>query len=118
MTWEFGWILEVSKYASVAELPGARVNYRYRIREGASARPHELGLDCYLQTCFTSGVGESAGTMKLYRINKVAKPGGLVVKTKDVLAQSDREAVQKAADSADCPVCEVLKDGRPVGAVV
>jgi hypothetical protein len=56
--------------------------------------------------------------MKLYRINKVAKPGGVVLKKKDVLAKSDKEAVQKAAESQDCPVCEVLKDGRPVGSII
>ena len=56
--------------------------------------------------------------MKLYRINKLTKLGGLVVKKKHVLAESDREAVQKAADSPDCPVCEVLKDGEPVGSIV
>ena len=56
--------------------------------------------------------------MRHYRINKVAKPGGPVLKKKDVLAASDREAVQRAADSPDCPVCEVLKDGQQVGAIV
>ena len=56
--------------------------------------------------------------MKLYRINKLAKPGGVVLKKKDVLAKSDKEAVQKAAESQDCPVCEVLKDGRSVGSIV
>lgn len=56
--------------------------------------------------------------MKLYRINKVTKPGGVVLKKKDVLAVSDRDAVRKAADSEDCPVCEVLKDGQQVGSIV
>ncbi|MBA3512404.1 hypothetical protein [Sphingomonas sp.] len=56
--------------------------------------------------------------MKLYRINKVTKPGGVVVKKKDVLAASDSEAMQRAAESHDCPVCEILKDGRQVGAIV
>lgn len=56
--------------------------------------------------------------MKLYRINKVTKPGGMVLKKKDVLAVSDRDAVRKAADSEDCPVCEVLKDGQQVGSIV
>ena len=55
--------------------------------------------------------------MKLYRINKVAKPGGVVVKKKDVLAASDKEAMQRAAESEDCPVCDVLKDGKPVGSI-
>lgn len=55
--------------------------------------------------------------MKLYRINKVTKLGGLVLKKKDVLAKSDKEAVQRAADSQDCPVCEVLKDGQQIGSI-
>ena len=56
--------------------------------------------------------------MKHYRINKVSRPGGTVLKKKDVLAASDRDAVQKAADSEDCPVCEVLKDGQQVGSII
>ena len=56
--------------------------------------------------------------MKHYRINKVTKLGGAVVKTKDVLAASDQEAVERARDNEDCPVCEVLKDGQRVGAIV
>lgn len=56
--------------------------------------------------------------MELYRINKVTRPGGAVIKKKDVLAASDKEALQRAADSRDCPVCEVLKDGQQVGAIV
>ena len=56
--------------------------------------------------------------MELYRINKVTKPGGAVIKKKDVLAASDKEAVRRAAASSDCPVCEVLKDGREVGLIV
>ena len=56
--------------------------------------------------------------MKHYRINKVSKLGGTVLKKKDVLAVSDREAVQKAADSPDCPVCDVLKDGQHIGSIV
>ena len=56
--------------------------------------------------------------MKLYRINKVTKPGGAVLKKKDVLASSDKEALQRANDSPDCPVCEVLRDGQSVGSVI
>ena len=55
--------------------------------------------------------------MKHYRINKVTKLGGTILKKKDVLAASDREAVQRAADSDDCPVCDVLRDGKSVGSV-
>jgi hypothetical protein len=54
----------------------------------------------------------------LYRINKVTKPGGVVLKKKDVLAASDKEAVQRAQQSDDCPVCEVLRDGQTIGQVV
>ena len=56
--------------------------------------------------------------MKLYRINKVTALGGSVVKKKDVLAVSDAEAVQKAEDSEDCPICDVLKDGQHVASIV
>ena len=57
------------------------------------------------------------GIVKLYRINKLTRPGGAVVKKKDVLAASDRDAVQRAADSEDCPICDVLRDGQIVGSI-
>jgi len=63
-------------------------------------------------------LGLGTGIVKLYRINKLARPGGAVVKKKDVLAASDADAVQRAADSDDCPVCDVLKDGQTVGSVI
>ena len=56
--------------------------------------------------------------VKHYRINKLAKPGGEVIKKKDVLAASDRQAVQAAAESDDCPVCDVLRNGHKIGSVV
>ena len=56
--------------------------------------------------------------MRLYRINKVTAPGGSVLKKKDVLAVSDRQAIDTAQQSDDCPVCEVLRDGQMIGAVV
>lgn len=55
--------------------------------------------------------------MKLYRIDKLTKPGGAVVKKKHVLAGSDKQAVDVARDSDDCPVCDVLRDGGKVGEV-
>ena len=56
--------------------------------------------------------------VKLYRINKVAEPGGEVLKKKDVLAASDSEALRRAEESPDCPTCEVLLNGKPVGSIV
>ena len=56
--------------------------------------------------------------MKLYGINKLAKPGGMVVKKKHILAASDRQAVRQAEDSPDCPICEVLRDGEKVGQIL
>jgi hypothetical protein len=53
--------------------------------------------------------------MKHYRVNKLAKAGGAIVKKKDVLAANDRQAVQDAVDSGECPVCDVLRDGKIVG---
>lgn len=56
--------------------------------------------------------------MRLYRINKVTEPGGAVLKKKDVLAASDQDAMKRAEDSPDCPVCDVLRDGQHVGSIV
>jgi hypothetical protein len=56
--------------------------------------------------------------MKHYRVNKLAKPGGDVVKKKDMLAASDQEAIRTAADSEDCPVCDVFRDGKKVGSIL
>jgi hypothetical protein len=55
--------------------------------------------------------------VKLYRINKLAKIGGAIVKKRDVLAASDREAMKIAAESPDCPVCDVLSEGQSVGKI-
>lgn len=56
--------------------------------------------------------------MKLYRIDKLAKAGGAVVKKKHILAGSDKDAVRQAADSPDCPICDVLRDGESVGSIL
>lgn len=55
--------------------------------------------------------------MKHYRVNKLARPNGTVVKAKDILAASDREAVRAAREDEDCPVCDVLRDGKKVGSI-
>lgn len=55
--------------------------------------------------------------MKHYRIEKVVRPGGAVLGKRDILAGSDREAINRAEKSPDCPVCEVRKDGEVVGTV-
>ena len=56
--------------------------------------------------------------MKHYRINKVARPGGPILKKKDVLAASDADALRRAEESPDCPTCEVLRDGTQIGSIV
>jgi hypothetical protein len=56
--------------------------------------------------------------MKLYRVNKLAKAGGVVLKKKHILAASDKEAVQQASDSPDCPICDVVRDGEKVGSIL
>lgn len=56
--------------------------------------------------------------LKLYRVNKLAKPDGLVLKKKHILAKSDKHAVEQAAQSPDCPICDVLRDGEKVGSVL
>jgi hypothetical protein len=55
--------------------------------------------------------------MRHYRVNKLAKPDGAIVKRKDILAADDREAVARAEDDPDCPVCDVWREGKRVGSV-
>lgn len=55
--------------------------------------------------------------MKHYRINKVTAPGGRTLKKHDVLARSDSEALKRAEESDDCPICEVLREGQVIGTV-
>lgn len=56
--------------------------------------------------------------MKLYRVDKLAKRDGVVVKRKHILATSDQQAVKRAEDSSDCPICDVVRDGQLVGQVL
>jgi hypothetical protein len=55
--------------------------------------------------------------MKHYRVNKLAKPGGVVVKTKDIIAPDDKKAVEAAREDTDCPVCDVLRAGMKVASI-
>jgi hypothetical protein len=55
--------------------------------------------------------------VKHYRVNKLAKPGGHVVKHKDILASNDREAVQRTENDPDCPVCDVWHAGEKIGSI-
>lgn len=56
--------------------------------------------------------------MKHYRVNKLVKPAGLVVKTKDIIANNDKEAVKAAREDEDCPVCEIWQAGKKVGSII
>jgi len=56
--------------------------------------------------------------VKHYRINKVAKPNGAVVKKRDILAQSHEDALHVAAKDEDCPVCAVYHAGEKIGSIV
>jgi hypothetical protein len=57
--------------------------------------------------------------MKLYRIDKLAKLGGIIVRKKHILATNDTQAVKQAEASADCPICDVIRDdGERVGQVL
>ena len=55
--------------------------------------------------------------MQHYRVNKVTEPDGEVLKKKDILAVDNDEAMQRAADDADCPTCDVYLRGAKVGSV-
>ena len=55
--------------------------------------------------------------MKHYRVNKVVRPGGEVLKRKDILANHDGEAMARAEEDPDCPVCDVYHAGDKIGSV-
>ena len=55
--------------------------------------------------------------MRHYRVNKLAKPGGVVVKRKDILANDDRQAVAGSQSDQDCPICDVWRDGQKIGSI-
>ena len=55
--------------------------------------------------------------MKHYRVNKLAKAGGVVIKKKDIVAAGDKEAMARAEADPDCPVCDVLHAGQKVGSI-
>jgi hypothetical protein len=42
----------------------------------------------------------------------------VVLKKKHILAASDKEAVQQASDSPDCPICDVVRNGEKVGSIL
>jgi hypothetical protein len=47
----------------------------------------------------------------------MARPDGAIVMTKDVLAISDKQAVDIARNEEDCPVCDVWRAGKKIGSV-
>ena len=55
--------------------------------------------------------------MRHYRVNKLAGPGGEIVKRKDILAKDDGQAVARAQADEDCPVCDVWRDGERIGSI-
>lgn len=55
--------------------------------------------------------------MKLYRVNKVSDEDGNILKKTDMLANDDRQAMKAAAESDDCPTCDVWSEGVKVGSV-
>jgi hypothetical protein len=55
--------------------------------------------------------------MKHYRVNKLAKPKGAIVKKKDILASNDAQALEAAREDEDCPICEVLHAGHKIGSI-
>jgi hypothetical protein len=64
---------------------------------------------------FCGFVGE--GRMKHYRVNKLAKRDGAIIKTKDVLAANDKQAVEDVRNDPDCPICDVWHAGEKIGSI-
>ena len=55
--------------------------------------------------------------MNHYRVNKVTEPDGTVLKKKDILAADDREAIDRAMQDDDCPICDVYRGGSKIASI-
>ena len=83
-------------------LGGRRLGTELRqIRKFRRRRPFPLAPDVGLR--HGSREVSGSGVMRHYRVNKLAKPGGAVVKRKDILANDDRQAVARVAGRRRLP---------------
>jgi hypothetical protein len=55
--------------------------------------------------------------VKHYRVYKLSEPKGRIVNGKDLYAAHDDDALQKAEQDDECPVCEIWQGPNKVGAV-
>lgn len=55
--------------------------------------------------------------MKRYRVYKLDEASGRILTGKDVLTDTDGEAMRAAEHDPDCPVCEVWESTRKVGLI-
>ena len=55
--------------------------------------------------------------MEHYRVYKLDKPKGRIVRGKDMHAPDDVAAMHAACEDPECPVCEVWRGTRKVGSV-
>jgi hypothetical protein len=55
--------------------------------------------------------------MRHYRVNKLDRVDGDIVKRKDILANDDREAVARVENDPECPICDVWRDGEKIGSI-
>ena len=55
--------------------------------------------------------------MDHYRVYKLDKPKGRIVKCKDMHATSDAQAMHQACEDPDCPTCEVWRGAKKVGEI-
>lgn len=62
--------------------------------------------------------GVREGFVKHYRVKKLAKPKGEVVKVKHMLANNDRQAIETARADEDCPICDVFVEDKKIGSIV
>jgi hypothetical protein len=63
-------------------------------------------------------VSGGEGSTETLSLTKVAKPNGAVVKKRDILAHSDKDALDVAARDQDCPICDVYHAGEKIGSIV
>jgi hypothetical protein len=104
------------KASSVADLGcvgRSRVRSRGAGRKWAAPKVPALIDWKFFDSSDMEKIGE--GLVEHYRVYKLDKPKGRIIKGKDMLASGDAEAIHKACADPDCPVCEIWRGAKKIG---
>ena len=66
---------------------------------------------------FAATLPIAEGIVEHYRVYKLDAPKGRIIKGKDLHAEDDAAAMHEACADPECPVCEVWRGAKKIGAV-